>query len=409
MISVAREMDRRGIKIPLLIGGATTSQKHTAVKIAPQYSAGTIHVADASLAVGVLGKLMGPDKETFIAETQAKQHTAREAFLSQQKRRPLLPLATARERKPKIEWRAEDLPAPAFLGSRPVSVPLGELVPWIDWSPFFHTWELSGIYPKILDDPKKGDAARKLFADGQRLLARIVETRALDARGVYGFWPAASDGDDVVIFDPADGARKKERLRIPMLRQQEDRDPCLSLADFVAPIDRGLHDHVGGFAVTSGLGLDELVAAFDRDHDDYHAIIAKALADRLAEAFAEWLHAKVRREWGFGVDEKLDHDQILDETYRSIRPAFGYPACPDHEPKRALFELLDHADHHGITLTESLAMMPTAAVSGIYLAHPQARYFAVGRVGKDQVEEYARRQGASIAQVERMIPSNLSY
>ena len=288
-------------------------------------------------------------------------------------------------------------------------MPLGELVPWIDWSPFFHTWELSGIYPKILDDPKKGDAARKLFADGQKLLTRIVETRALDARGVYGFWPAGSDGDDLVIFDPADAARKKERLRIPMLRQQEDRDPCLCLADFFAPVDRGLRDHVGGFAVTSGLGLDELVAAFDRDHDDYHAIIAKALADRLAEAFAEWLHHKVRQEWGFGADEQLDHDQILDETYRSIRPAFGYPACPDHEPKRALFELLDHADHHGITLTESLAMMPTAAVSGIYIAHPQARYFAVGRVGKDQVEEYARRQGASIAQVERMIPSNLSY
>ena len=268
-----------------------------------------------------------------------------------------------------------------------------------------HTWELSGVYPKLLDDPKKGDAARKLFADGQALLARIVETRALTARGTYGFWPAASDGDDLVVLDD----KRHERLRLPMLRQQEDRDPCLCLADFVAPLDRGLADHIGGFAVTAGLGLDELVLAFERDHDDYHAIMAKALADRLAEAFAEWLHHEVRVAWGFGKDERLDHEQILDESYRSIRPAFGYPACPDHEPKRALFELLDNAAHHGITLTESLAMLPTASVSGIYLAHPEARYFAVGRVSKEQVEDYARRMGVSIAHVERMIPSNLSY
>jgi 5-methyltetrahydrofolate--homocysteine methyltransferase len=406
MIGVAREMDRRGMKVPLLIGGATTSSKHTAVKIAPAYAAATIHVADASLAVGVLGKLMGADRATFIGETQAKQHTAREAFLAQQQRRPLLGIAAARERSVKIEWRADDVPAPAFLGTRNLAVPLGELVPWIDWSPFFHTWELSGTYPKILDDPKKGDAARKLFADGQALLTRIVETRALEARGTYGFWPAQSDGDDLVIFE---NDHKRERLRIPMLRQQEDRDPCLCLADFVAPIGGALHDHIGGFAVTTGLGLDELVAAFDRDHDDYNAIIAKALADRLAEAFAEYLHHKVRLEWGFGAGENLDHEQILDESYRSIRPAFGYPACPDHEPKRALFGLLGNADHHRITLTESLAMVPTAAVSGIYLAHPKARYFAVGRVGKDQVEDYARRAGVSIAQVERMIPSNLAY
>ena len=414
MIGVAREMDRRGLRVPLLIGGATTSSKHTAVKIAPAYSAATIHVADASLAVGVLGKLMGGERDTFIGEAQAKQATAREAFLNQQARRPLLPIGAARERAVKIEWRAADLAVPPFLGSRNLSPSLGELVPWIDWSPFFHTWELSGTYPKILDDPKKGEAAKKLFEDGQRLLARIVDGGLLQARGTYGFWPAVSDGDDVVLLDheTADTTRRRERLRIPMLRQQEDKDPCLCLADFVAPAGRvaGVaHDHIGGFAVTSGLGLDELVAAFERDHDDFHAILAKALADRLAEAFAEWLHARVRVEWGFGVGENLDHKQILDESYRSIRPAFGYPACPDHEPKRALFGLLGNADHHRITLTESLAMVPTAAVSGIYLAHPQARYFAVGRIAKDQVEDYARRLGASIAQVERMIPSNLAY
>ena len=406
MIGVAREMDRRGLKVPLLIGGATTSSKHTAVKIAPAYASHTVHVADASLAVGVLGKLMGPDKDAFVAENLAKQTTAREQFRLQQERRPLLPLASARERRVKIGWRKEDIATPSFVGTRNLEVPLGELVPWIDWSPFFHTWELSGVYPKILDDAKKGDAARKLFADGQKLLTRIVETRALTARGTYGFWPAASDGDDVIIYD-AD--RHAERMRLPMLRQQEDRDPCLCLADFVAPVSTGLADHIGGFAVTSGLGLDELVAGFEADHDDYHSIMSKALADRLAEAFAEWLHHEVRVAWGFGKDEKLDHEQILDETYRSIRPAFGYPACPDHEPKRALFDLLGNADHHRITLTESLAMVPTAAVSGIYLAHPEARYFAVGRVGKDQVEEYARRLGVSIAHVERMIPSNLAY
>ncbi len=406
MISVAREMERRGFKVPLLIGGATTSSKHTAVKVAPAYTAATIHVADASLAVGVLGKLLGGGRDAFIAETQAKQATAREQFLSQQQRRPLLSLAAARARRTKISFRAEDLAAPAFTGTRNLEVPLGELVPWIDWSPFFHTWELSGRYPKIFDDPKKGDAARKVFADGQALLARIVDSGALTARGTYGFWPAASDGDDVVILDPT---RRTERMRFPMLRQQEDRDPCLCLADFVAPLASGLADHIGGFAVTTGLGLDELVLGFERDHDDYHSIMAKALADRLAEAFAEWLHHRVRVDWGFGASEQLDHDQILDETYRSIRPAFGYPACPDHEPKRPLFELLGNALHHRITLTESLAMVPTAAVSGIYLAHPEARYFAVGRVGKDQVEEYARRMGVAIAQVERMIPSNLAY
>ena len=406
MIGVAREMDRRGLQVPLLIGGATTSSKHTAVKIAPAYAAATVHVADASLAVGVLGKLLGPERQAFVDEVAARQAAAREQFRLQQERRPLVPLATARARRTAIEWRAADLAPPPFLGTRNLEVALAELVPWIDWSPFFHTWELSGTYPKILDDPRKGDAARKLLADGQALLARVVDARALTARGTYGFWPAAADGDDLVILDDA---RRGERVRIPMLRQQEDREPCLCLADFVAPLASGLADHVGGFAVTAGLGLDELVAGFERDHDDYHAIMAKALADRLAEAFAEWLHHQVRVGWGFGAGEALAHDQILAEAYRSIRPAFGYPACPDHEPKRTLFELLDHADHHRIVLTESLAMVPTASVSGLYLAHPRARYFAVGRVGKDQVEDYARRAGVSIAHVERMIPSNLAY
>jgi 5-methyltetrahydrofolate--homocysteine methyltransferase len=405
MITVAREMERRGLRTPLLIGGATTSGKHTAVKIAPAYGGPVLHVADASLAVGVVGKLVGSDRAAFVAEAQAKQATIREQHANRD-RRPLLDLAAARGRRLHARFDGETVPAPAFTGVRPVSIDLGELVPWIDWSPLFHTWELSGTYPKLLDDPRKGDAARKLLADAQALLARIVDGGLLRARGAWGFVPAHSEGDDLVILTDD---RAHERARIPMLRQQEEREPCLSLADFVSPAGGGARDHVGLFAVTTGLGLDELVRGFDADHDDYHAIMAKALADRLAEAMAEWLHAQARRAWGYGAGERLTHADHLAERYRGIRPAFGYPACPDHRPKRTLFELLDHADHHGIRLTEGLAMVPTASVAGLYLAHPEARYFAVGRVGKDQVEDYARRSGVAVAEIERMIPSNLAY
>ena len=405
MITVAREMERRGLQTPLLIGGATTSGKHTAVKIAPAYSGPVVHVADASLAVGVVGKLVGSEKATFVDEVRARQATVREQH-ARRDQRTLLDVGLARARRLAARFDAETVPAPAFTGVRPVEVPLAELVSWIDWSPLFHTWELSGTYPKLLDDPKKGDAARKLFADAQALLTRIVDGGLLRARGAWGFLPAVADGDDLVILT---GDRKHERARVPMLRQQEERDVCLSLADFVAPAGRGVDDHVGVFAVTTGLGLDELVATFDADHDDYHAIMAKALADRLAEAMAEWLHAQARRAWGYGADERLTHGDLLAERYRGIRPAFGYPACPDHRPKVTLFELLDHADHHGIRLTEGLAMVPTASVSGLYFAHPEAKYFSVGRVGKDQVEDYARRSGVAVAEIERMIPSNLSY
>jgi 5-methyltetrahydrofolate--homocysteine methyltransferase len=405
MIGVAKEMQRRGMTQPLLIGGATTSGKHTAVKIAPSYAGATVHVPDASLAVGVLGKLVGGERATFLADNAAKQATAREQFANQQQRRPLLPLADARERRARLDFAS--LPTPAFTGVREVEVPIAELVRWVDWSPLFHTWELSGRYPKLLDDPKKGDAARKLWADAQALLTQLIETRALTARGVYGFFPAASDGDDLTLY-AADGATVIATM--PMLRQQEDKTPCLSLADFVAPLAHGApRDHVGAFAVTAGLGLDAVVARFEADHDDYHAIMAKALADRLAEGFAEYLHHRARVDWGYGADEQLDHAALLEEKYRGIRPAFGYPACPDHGPKRALFDVLGHADFHGIALTESLAMTPTASVSGLYFAHPQAQYFAVGRVTREQVEAYAARAGESAADVERMIPANLAY
>ncbi len=405
MIGVAREMERRGMTTPLLIGGATTSGKHTAVKIAPTYGGPTVHVPDASLAVGVMGKLLADGKDDYVAEVRAKQTQVREAHAAQQGRRPLLPLADARARAMKLAW--DDVPAPAFTGTRPIEVPLAQLAEWIDWSPFFHTWELSGRYPAILEDPVKGEAARKLFAEGRALLDKIIADRSLTARGAWGFWPAASEGDDLIVW--TDAERRHERARIPMLRQQEDKDTCLCLADFVAPIGSGVADHVGGFIVTAGLGQDELVARFLADHDDYHAILVKALADRLAEAFAEWLHKQARDAWGYGAAEGLTKDQVIREEYRGIRPAFGYPACPDHLPKHTLFDLVDHADHHGVRLTESLAMTPTASVSGLYFAHPSARYFAVGRVGKDQVDDYARRTGHSTAAIERMIPSNLAY
>jgi 5-methyltetrahydrofolate--homocysteine methyltransferase len=395
MIMVAAEMSRRGMTVPLLIGGATTSSKHTAVKIAPSYSGPTVHVPDASLAVGVLGKLMSPgDRDGYLAEIATKQAAAREAFTAAQ-RRPLLSLDDARARAPKLDF---DKPAtPAFTGVKNLDLDLAELARWVDWSPLFHTWELSGRYPAILDDPKKGTEAKKLFADAQALLSRIVGGKLLRARATYGFFPAHREGDDIVVTPPG-GASP---LRFPMLRQQEDKDVCFSLADFVAPAG----DHVGAFVVTAGLGVDELAGSFEAQHDDYSAIMVKALADRLAEAAAEWLHQRARVEWGYGASENLTHDQILAEKYRGIRPAFGYPACPDHIPKGTLFALLGNAQHHGVTLTESYAMLPTSSVSGLYFAHPDARYFAIGRLGHDQVADYARRQGITPTDVARMMPS----
>ena len=335
------------------------------------------------------------EKTTYLAEIASKQGSQREAYAAAQKR-PMLKLEDARARRMKVSF--DDLAQPAFLGTRNLELDLAELVKWIDWSPFFHTWELSGRYPAILDDPKKGDAARKVFADAQELLARIVNGKLLRARATYGMFAAASDGADITVYAPD---RAHELARFPMLRQQEDKDVCLSLADFIAPAG----DSIGAFIVTAGLGTDELAGAYERANDDYSAIMVKALADRFAEAAAEFLHHEARVAWGYGKTEGLSHDAILAETYRGIRPAFGYPACPDHTPKATLFALLDNAAHHGVTLTESYAMLPTASVSGLYFAHPDARYFAVGRLGADQVADYARRSGITVAEVARMMPS----
>ncbi|WP_428261949.1 methionine synthase [Haliangium sp.] len=410
MIHVAKEMERLDMDVPLLIGGATTSGKHTAIKIAPHYGQPVVHVPDASLAVGVMGKLISDTlREGFARDNAAKQAAAREQFERTRRERPLLALADARARRVAVEWREQDVAQPAFTGARALSeheLSLAEVAEWIDWTPFFHAWELKGRYPDILDNPRYGDRARELLDEGKALLQQIVAEGSLQARAVYGLFPAASEGDDIVILDPT---RSREQARFFCLRQQQDKQECLCLADFVAPRDSGLRDHLGAFVVTAGLGTDELVAKFESDHDDYHAIMTKALADRLAEALAEMLHKRVRDEWGYGASEDLDQTQILAEKYRGIRPAFGYPACPDHSEKTTLFELLDATSATGVTLTEGMAMLPLASVSGIYLGHPRAQYFSVGRIGLDQVEDYARRKGESVAEAERWLASNLAY
>jgi 5-methyltetrahydrofolate--homocysteine methyltransferase len=409
MVSVAREMERRGLKTPLLIGGATTSKQHTAVKIAPEYSGPVTHVLDASRAVEVVSKLLSAtDHAGFVAATRADQESLRAHYGSRQAK-PLLTLATARANRLKIDWAKADLPVPCFLGRREVTVSLADLVPFIDWTFFFHAWELKGRVPAIFDHPEYGAAARDLYENAQALLRRIVDNRLLTARGVYGFWPAASAGDDIVLY--SDEARDQPLLRFNMLRQQEpiaDGRPNRSLADFVAPGDSGRRDYLGAFVVTAGLGADDLVGRFEADLDDYSAIMVKALADRFAEAFAEYLHAQARRDWRYGQDEHLSAEDLAAEKYRGIRPAFGYPACPDHTEKGKLFTLLD-AGRQGIALTDSFAMTPAASVSGLYFANPDARYFMVGRIGADQVKDYADRKGMPVDEVERWLAPNLSY
>ena len=410
MVNVAKEMQRRGMALPLLIGGATTSKQHTAVKISPAYESSTVHVADASRAVGVVASLLDAKLAPgFDAANRGAQEQIR-ALYAAKLERPLLDYAQARAGRLELAFRPEDVPQPAFLGRRVIEdLPLAALVDYIDWTFFFSAWELKGKFPKILDHPVHGAAARELYASGQKLLRQIIDEKLLTPRGVYGFWPAASQDDDVILY--ADESRAREVARFCMLRQQAPNPagkPNLSLADFVAPAGAGVRDHVGAFAVTAGIGADALAARFERSLDDYSAILVKALADRLVEAFAEYLHERVRREWGYGREEKLTNEERIAEQYRGIRPAFGYPACPNHPEKRALFDLLD-APAAGIELTENFAMAPAASVSGLYFAHPQARYFTVGRLGRDQVESYAKRRGMPLREAERWLSPNLGY
>ncbi|MEZ5293596.1 MAG: methionine synthase [Vicinamibacterales bacterium] len=407
MVYVAREMQARGLSVPLLIGGATTSRQHTAVRIAPGYDGPVVHVPDASRVVDVMNGLLGSEGRAAFDAANRREQEALRARHADRRERPTLAYTQAAANRLRVDL-AVPPPVPSFLGPRTAEVPIEALVPFIDWTFFFSAWQLKGRFPAILDDPAQGAAARELYGHAQALLADIVRDRSLTARGVYGFWRANADGDDIVLFQQ-DG--RDELARFPMLRQQEviaDDKPNRSLADFVAPLDSGVADYVGAFAVTAGLGAEALVARFEGDHDDYHAIMAKALADRLAEAFAEYLHAQARRDWGYGEDEQLTPDDLAAERYRGIRPAFGYPACPDHSEKRRLFDLLG-AEGIGMGLTESFAMTPAASVSGLYFSHPQARYFVIQRVGADQVADYARRKGVSVSDVERWLRPLLAY
>ncbi|NWF72531.1 MAG: methionine synthase [Nitrospirae bacterium] len=411
MAHVARELTREGFDLPLLIGGATTSKAHTAVKIAPAYNHSVVHVLDASRAVGVVGSLVNADSRAdFARKVRADYDQIRQTH-QDKGTRSLWTLARARANRFQSNWAEVDIPIPAFTGVKVLTQqPLDQLIPYIDWSPFFHTWELRGRYPTIFEDPVVGSKAKELYDDAEALLRKIVEQRLFAAKGVYGIFPANSQGDDIEIY--TDDRRTTVLTTFHTLRQQSEKPQgqySVALADFVAPKESGRADYVGAFAVTTGIGVDHLCREFERDHDDYNSIMAKALADRLAEAFAESLHKGVREAWGYGKSEELTTEDLIREKYRGIRPAPGYPACPDHTEKRLLFDLLQVEQNTGITLTESFAMLPAASVSGFYFAHPEARYFAVGKIGKDQVEDYASRKGMDQRAIERWLSPNLNY
>ncbi|HMJ05442.1 MAG TPA: vitamin B12 dependent-methionine synthase activation domain-containing protein, partial [Chthoniobacterales bacterium] len=465
MVHVAQEMEREGFSVPLLIGGATTSRAHTAVKIAQHYRNSVVHVLDASRAVGVVSSLLNDDlKEAFDVKTRADYATLRESHAAKTQERKTVTLEQARAKRTAFDWSSYEPAKPDVLGLRmfatdsgragcqpavsgslpetsgdvisrhdaaestPASrqaaetsrlaacathaeeISLATLVPYVDWSPFFHTWELRGRYPAIFEDPVIGAQARELFDDAQQLLNRIVDEKLLAARGIYAFWPASAVGDDLEIY--TDDARTERLTTFHFLRQQIQKPADQSnrcLADFIAPKDSGRGDYLGGFAVTAGIGADELAKSYSDAHDDYNAILVKALADRLAEAFAEYLHQQARIAWGFGGAEKLSHEELIRERYRGIRPAAGYPASPDHTEKRTLFDLLLPEKHAGVLLTESFAMHPGASVSGLYFSHPESRYFAVGKIERDQVRDYAARKAVTFEFMEKWLAPNLAY
>ena len=412
MVHVAKEMEREGFKLPLLIGGATTSKAHTAVKIAQHYSNPTVHVLDASRAVGVVGALLSETQRAeFIENNRLEHERARVAHERKKPSKPLLSLEESRKRHFTTDWKTVDIAAPAFTGIKVIDdLPLREIVDYIDWSPFFHAWEIRGRYPALLDDPETGPRCRELFNDAQALLKRLIDQKLVKGRAVYGFFPAASVGDDIELY--TDDTRTKVLTTFHTLRQQMDKpedQPNYALADFIAPKESGRNDYFGAFALTTGLGIEELARQFEADHDDYNSILAKALADRLAEASAEWLHRQARIAWGFGSKENLSNDDLIKEKYRGIRPAPGYPACPDHTEKRLLFDLLRAEANAHVLLTENFAMSPASSVSGFYFGHPEAKYFGVGSIARDQIENYSCRKGLDIATVEKWLAPNLSY
>ncbi|HHO69276.1 MAG TPA: methionine synthase, partial [Gammaproteobacteria bacterium] len=408
MAHVAKEMQRQGFSIPLMIGGATTSRVHTAVKIEPNYEGTTVYVKDASRAVGVAQNLVSEEhREDYVRQVQEEYEKVRAQHAGKRRKTDWLTLAEARANKTDIDWRDYRPPKPAFTGVKVFEdYPLEEIVPYIDWTPFFKTWELAGSYPKILQDEVVGEQARQLFDDAQAMLKRIIDEKWLRANAVIGLFPANRVGDDdIEVY--SDDSRTRVLTTLHHLRQQNRKPagrPNRSLADFVAPRESGLEDYIGAFAVTAGLGIDEHVKRFEQDHDDYHAILLKALADRLAEAFAELMHEKVRKEyWGYAGEERLSNEQLVKEEYQGIRPAPGYPACPEHTEKALLWKLLNPVENAGISLTDSFAMLPAAAVSGWYFSHPQAVYFGLGKINRDQVEDYARRKGMTLEEAERWL------
>jgi 5-methyltetrahydrofolate--homocysteine methyltransferase len=410
MVNVAREMERRHMKLPLLIGGATTSRQHTAVKVAPEYTPPTVHVLDASRVVDVVANLISPERrDEFVASNREAQEELRESYKARSEK-PILPYEKAKANRLKYDWDEHVTATPSFVGRRFLDdVPLEEIAKYIDWTYFFSAWELKGKYPGILQHPQYGEAARDLFANAQALLKKIVDGKLIRARGVHAFWPAVADGDDIIVYKDED--RREILAKLPMLRQQEaqqDNRPNLSLADYIAPKGSGVPDYIGMFAITGGIGAEELAKRFEADHDDYSAIMVKALADRLAEAFATYVHARVRDDWGHPDPASTPAEDLHVEKHRGIRPAPGYPACPDHSEKFDLFQLLQ-ANKQGMALTESGAMTPAASVSGFYFSHPLAKYFNVGRIGQDQVESYAQRRGKPIEEVEKWLSPNLSY
>jgi 5-methyltetrahydrofolate--homocysteine methyltransferase len=414
MAHVAKEMERQGFTIPLLIGGATTSRVHTAVKIEPNYPSGTVvYVTDASRAVGVCSNLLSnTTRDSYIAELKADYQAARDQHEGRKGKASYVSLEEARAHGFKADWANYVPPKPAFTGVKALrDYPLAEIAQYIDWSPFFQAWELAGRYPKILQDEVVGEEATKLFADAQAMLRRIVDERWLTANAVFCLFPANSAGDDIEIY--ADESRSSVAMTWHNLRQQTKKPadiPNYCLADFVAPKGSGVADYLGGFAVTAGIGIEKKMQEFEQANDDYSAIMLQALADRLAEAFAELLHARVRRKfWGYAANEGLSNDDLIAESYCGIRPAPGYPACPEHSEKGPLFDLLQAPQSAGITLTESFAMLPTAAVSGFYFSHPQAQYFATGKVDKDQVADYAKRKCWTVEEAERWLAPVLSY
>ena len=411
MVHNASEMERQGFKTPLLIGGATTSKAHTAIKIAPEYKGVVSHVQDASLVVNVCNELLNPDKyEKFATEQKEKHEELRELHSKSVKRTKYLPIERARECGFKTNWEKALTDTPSKLGVEVIDdIPIEHVLPYIDWSPFFWVWELKGSYPGILEHKKHGKQAKTLFNDAQKLLKKIVLEKRFRPRAVVGFWPANSVGDDVEIY--TDESRKQASEKFHFLRQQKDKGKgaYLSLSDFIAPKDSGAEDYIGGFVVTAGEEVDEFSETFKSSGDDYSAIMVQALGDRVAEALAEMMHKKARENWGYGKKEKLSYEDLIKEKYRGIRPAPGYPACPDHTEKAILWDLLDAEKNIGVSITESFAINPPSSVAGLYFAHPESKYFHVDKIDKDQVEDYAQRKGMTVEEVEKWLRPNLGY